>query len=304
MSLNLNEHEAFLKGSISIEPEQIENLRSVLREFSHKESESYKLSCNFYLIECTVDEIREKDFIDLISRFLVVYSLKKSDYENIDKYNLKDIYKIAREKFTNLPLSGELGELILFALLESDRNAPQILNKMSLKTDGNMHIHGLDAIHMGVWNKELCLFYGSSKMYGKLTKGLYDAIKELENFEEDPKNEKLEINLINNNIDSSRFKEYTSQLKEVLNPYSKKTSLRIVYAIFIGFNWDSIKKLDFKNIRNIKSELEICYANYENNIIKKCEQKISKSKIDRSFEFFFIPFKSVSDIREYFGKVI
>jgi hypothetical protein len=304
VSLDLKKHEAFLKGAIAIEPKEQAILRSILHEFYHKKSESYKLSCSFYLIDCTIDEIREDDFIDLISRFIIVYSLKKSDYEDLDKYNAREIYKIARDKFTSLPLSGELGELILFALLESERNAPQIINKMSMKTDGNIHFHGLDAIHLGVWNNEMHLFYGSSKMYKKLSKGLYDSINDLAKFENDPKNEKLEINLINNNIDISKFNDYTSQLKEIISPYSKKEDLRIVYAIFIGFNWSSLKEIDFKKIDNIKHELEKCYSDQMDKIFKKCELKVSKSKIDRSFEFFFIPFKCVDDAREYFRKVM
>lgn len=280
------------------------NLRSILNKFSQKSSESYKLMCNYYLIDCTIDDIRENEFIDLISRLIIVYALKKSEYKNLDKYSAGEIYKIAKDKFTNLSLSGELGELILFALLESERNAPQILNKMSLKTDGNMHVFGLDAIHLGVWNNEMQLFYGSSKMYDRLGDALSNSIRDIENFESDPKNERLEINLINSNIDSSKFEGYTHQLKEILHPYSKKEHFRKVYAIFIGFNWNSLEKIDFKTIKDVKNKLETCYKDHEVEISNKCEKKVSESKVDRSFEFFFVPFKSVSDARAYFSKVI
>ena len=173
---------------------------------------------------------------------------------------------------------------------------------MSLKTDGNMPIHGLDAIHLGVWNNEIQLYYGSSKMYNDLDAGLRNSIKEIETFDSNLKDERIELNLICNYIDTSKFEGYHNELKKILDPYSREKNVRKVYAAFVGFNWKSLdKKIDFKkNYENIKSSLEDIIRSKEKKILEKCEKSILKSSVDDSFEFFFIPFKDVQIIRNYF----
>lgn len=305
VSLDIKDHEAFLKGAIAIDPEEQGYLRDILYRFNQIESDQCKVICNYYLIDCAIGDIRENDFIDLISRFIIVYALRKEQYADLTKYNIMEKSKIARDKFTRLPQSGEVGELILFTLLESERNAPQILNKMSLKTDGEMHYHGLDAIHLGVWDKELQLFYGSSKLYAKLGQALNESIKDISRFSDSPRDEQLELDLINNHIDESKFMGYTKEVKKLLNPYAKKKQLRKVYAVFIGFNWNSLENINFKKKeKDLKKTLETCYRQKEAKIFKDCEKKVQKLEFDDSFEFFFIPFKDVQKIREYFTKVI
>ena len=299
MELDIKEHDEFLKGKIKVEKDK---LNACLYKFSCHESSLCKATCSFYLVECTIGNVRETDFIKAINRHIIVYALREEEYRTRTEYDVIDIYNKAKDRFTKAELTGEMGELILFVLLESERNAPQIINKMSLKTDGNMPIHGLDAIHLGAWNNELQLFYGSSKMYKKLTDGIRNSIKDIEEFDGNLKDERIELNLICNYIDTSKFDGYLDELKGILDPYTKDKNVRKVYAIFVGFNWDSLdKNIDFKKIsENIKIVLENSMRSHEKRIVKKCEESILKSSLDDSFEFFFIPFKSVNKIRGYF----
>lgn len=302
--MDIKEHEKFLKGKIKVEKE---SLSACLYNLSGHESERCKIACNFYLIECSIGNVRERDFIKTICRNIIVYALREKEYKDkTTVYNIPDIYNNARDRFTKAELTGEVGELILFALLESERNAPQIINKMSLKTDGNMPIHGLDAIHLGVRNDELQLFYGSSKMYGKLGDGLRNSIKEIEDFEDNLKNERIELNLICNYIDTSKFNGYLEELEKILDPYATNKNVRKVYAVFVGFNWKSLDKdIDFKKLSvDIKHALEDCLKSHESKIINLCEKLVLDSSIDDSFDFFFIPFKEVNEIRTYFRELL
>lgn len=299
MVLDIKGHEAFLRGKLNVEKEK---LSACLYKFSFHESSSCKVTCSFYLIECTIGNVRETDFIKAINRNIVVYALREDEYRTITKYDVTDINNKVRDRFTEAEFTGEMGELILFVLLESERNAPQVLNKMSLKTDGNMPIHGLDAIHLGAWNNELQLFYGSSKMYAKLNDALRNSVKDIEEFDCNLRDERIELNLICNYIDTSKFEGYLDELKGILDPYSKNKNFRKVYAVFVGFNWNSIdQSIDFKKrYENIKTVLEDSMKSHEKKIVKKCETSVLKSSVVDSFEFFFIPFRNVDDIRKHF----
>ena len=72
----------------------------------------------------------------------------------------------ARRLFTTKQATtGEGGELLLYALLERYLGIPQILSKMSLKTNTEMQVHGSDGIHAKIeHNGTLALYWGESKL--------------------------------------------------------------------------------------------------------------------------------------------
>ncbi|WP_139768605.1 HamA C-terminal domain-containing protein, partial [Salmonella enterica] len=83
--------------------------------------------------------------------------------------------------FTSLSNSGEGGELILFLFAEKFLKLPQIICKMNLKTNPEMHYHGADGVHIGVDNQsqKLCLYWGESKLYSDLTQAIYKCMKSI-----------------------------------------------------------------------------------------------------------------------------
>lgn len=261
-----------------------------------------KLNLEFYIIRCTVDEVREKDFIERISSLIIQYALNRNEYADRSPGNLLRLVNTAKGRFKKSSGSGEIGELILFALLESQRRAPQILNKMALKTDGNMHYHGLDGIHLGACGDEIRLYYGESKVWADIKPAISDAVKSIEEFHTNLKDRRIEINLVTNYMDASKFNGYVNEVKALLNPYTAdKSKFREVYAIFIGFNWNSIEDVDFSTIeKDIEVILKDCILRHSGEIIKKCKSSVESSAIDNQIEFFFIPFKNVEKIREQF----
>ncbi len=264
-----------------------------------------KITCDFYLIKCTADEVRESDFIKLISDLILIYTLRKSEYDAIDPINSRRILRDARIKFKQNSKSGEIGELILFALLESERNATQLLNKMALKTSGNMPYHGLDAIHLGIYEEEIRLYYGESKIWKDLKAAIQDAVNGLSEFQQNQKRKDLEINLISNNIDKSKFKEYTEEVLALLDPYNgDKGNLREVYSIFIGFNWNSLENFDLNKLDDIEKFLQECLSKHSKSIADRCKKQATSTKINKIFEFFFIPFIDIEEIERKFREEI
>ena len=233
-----------------------------------------------------------------------LYALKREEYP--DPMTIQDAPTIvfkAVNKFVKHSGTGEPGELIIFVLLESQRNAPQILNKMSLKTSGNIHFHGLDGIHIGIKGDEIILYYGESKIMESIDSAIKNAIDVLNDFHISGNKEENELDLINKYIDEKKFEGHVDEIKEIINPYSKykKEKLKKVFSVFIGFNWSNLIDLNIRTIqRNIKRPLTMSLRKNKQIVHEKCRDRIVKSDIDNSVEFFFLPFKDVQKIREYF----
>lgn len=301
MSEGIDKLGRFLEGTVSVQKENVDHCLYLLSS-----EESGKIRCNYYLITCTVDDIREKDFVKAISSLIIPYALKREEYAKITPINALEITKKARQRFTGADNSGEIGEIVLFTLLESQRLAPQILNKMSLKTSGTMQYHGIDGIHLSAQGDEIRLYYCESKTGPSYKVGIREAVGDLKKFYEKLEKESFEIDLINNNIDISKFGTHVEEIKKIINPYSKnKENLRKVFAVFVGFNWDSIQKIEFSSITTkIKESLEDTLTKNIDNIRNSCENEVNSKGLTITFEFFFLPFKDVQKIRDWFNESI
>lgn len=60
--------------------------------------------------------------------------------------------------------SGELGELLLYMLIEWILKAPIVACKMYLKTAMQMPIHGVDGVHLGYESDKFIMYWGESKL--------------------------------------------------------------------------------------------------------------------------------------------
>jgi len=67
------------------------------------------------------------------------------------------LYRQARDLFRKQDESGEAGELLLYFLLETVLKVPQIVCKMSLKTNRKEEVKGSDGIHIGYDSTAGCL---------------------------------------------------------------------------------------------------------------------------------------------------
>jgi hypothetical protein len=82
--------------------------------------------------------------------------------------------------FTRLKNSGEGGELLLYFLLEIGLRIPQILCKMALKTNSEMHVHGVDGVHaLALPNGELAVYWGESKVYASFAAAARECLKSI-----------------------------------------------------------------------------------------------------------------------------
>ena len=89
----------------------------------------------------------------------------------------------AKDLFVRSEESGEGGELLLFMLMEKSLGYPQLLSKMALKTNPNVHVHGSDGVHGRLGDDGvLDLYWGESKLYKSSSDAIRDCFKSIAPF--------------------------------------------------------------------------------------------------------------------------
>jgi hypothetical protein len=258
------------------------------------------------MVKCTADGPRETDFVRLVSKLVVKYALRRDEYNTLDPERVIEISRKARGRFRKNDPKAELGELILFALLESERQAPQIINKMALKMHGNVPVLGFDAIHVKIGEGDTQLFFGESKMMKDLVAAIGEAVKDIADRKKDVTRVGFEIDLVCNYLDESRFKDHIDQIRTILDPYApNKGDLSEINSIFIGSNWTSFKVADWSTAgAGLEEHLAKVLSEEIPRIRSKCEELLTRHEVQNLTEFFFIPFTSVDRVGAVFKEMI
>lgn len=220
-------------------------------------------------------KIHNKDFnidslIDKLSNSIVSYCLSQNDYDELSqKGEYGTMYRRAARLFRNYTSNkGEIGEVILYSLLESHLKAPKILSKMKLKTSTNDYVKRADGIHMLKIDEENYeLIFGESKMYENLNNGIKDAINSIHELESRSRNNIVdEIDLICTNVSSEFAKENYELIKKIIKP-SKNNDFEydIAFGVFVGFE--------------IKIDKYISLSGPE--FKKKIKEKVTKDILDK-----------------------
>ena len=287
-----------------------EKLETVLNFFETQNLKS-NITCQHIHVKNTGDSIRERDFLHLIHQHIVMFVLDFDEYRNMGGLTdnelvtkFTEIITKAKSKFqTKIENTGEVGELILFLLLEAN-GITQIMSKMRIKSNAEMSVFGTDAIHIQSTNDELIFHFGESKMYDVFTSAVDSAVKSIENTS--GKQEDMEFDIISKNIDRSKFGEFTDQILDYLNPYlSNKENMKTSYPILICHNWNILQDLTKRNGANLSEYLKKEYEKSSEKYSTKIVTKVTSSKINnKTFNFFVIPFTSVSEFRKSFLEML
>lgn len=228
------------------------------------------------------------------------FSISKRTESDYEAYKNK-LYREAARLFRQNEKSGELGELILWFLLESVLKAPQVVAKMDLKTNRNDEIKGADGIHVNISNDEILeIIFGEAKLYKNLSNAITEVFKSIENFLE-KEQYKREYSLI-----TSHFKwlkeEQQEKLLNFISGKIKADEIKMKFAILIGFDWNEYKKLQNPYEREkFVNEFQEIYKNEADEIKEKIIKKFDGFKYSYyEFDIFFLPFESVDEMRKRF----
>lgn len=259
------------------------------------------------------------ELINLLCLHLTNYALPAKQINDLhekygsvspDEYDrLRDAAsKEAKETFKKAKIlnntNGEGGELLLYLLTEWILGAPQILAKMSLKTNPNMPVHGTDGIHLKYDEKtdKVIFYWGESKLYATLSGGISDAAESIKtSIEASPMDH--ELTLVKRHIDLSGLTNKGKEaLLQCLDPMTEEYNKRIdTITCLVAFNFKYYQTLEAD--RPEEADDLICKEIEE--AISKAAATISghffgKNIQNERIELFLVPMPSVSDFRDKF----
>jgi hypothetical protein len=198
--------------------------------------------------------------------------------------------------------TGEAGEALLFFLIEAVLKAPQIVAKMELKTNHKDEVKGSDGIHAR-WNESdevVDFYFGESKLYKDVNGAVSAVIKSVNGFHD---NEMYKHELV---MVTKHFKYADENVKEEIASLVKRgepgTSARINHACLVGYDWDKYQNLKEKNTHQ---DFLDCLTIDSEKIVASLNKKfLNFKKVHLRFEFFFIPFPSVTEFRNAFNAAL
>jgi hypothetical protein len=200
--------------------------------------------------------------------------------------------------FTKLKTSGEGGEMLLYLLLERNLGLPQLLCKMALKSDENMHFHGSDGVHGRMLpDGTLALYWGESKLYANANNAIDACLNGLAPFLKDPGGEeaKRDIYLLRDHLDLES-EELTKAIKLYFQDGTpERTNVEVRGAALVG---TSIADYAYPLEDDRKTATSAAAA-----LMKGWQERASLT-IDQNelatfeLELFFVPFPDVQGFRD------
>ncbi len=268
---------------------------------------SPKIDAKFFLINFNNDRSRDDEFFLFITQRLVNYALSKEERSKINDLNCQDLCKQAIRRYvTNSEKfkGGEMGDLILFHLLEVIEGAVQVVNKMCIKTSGMMHAHGSDAVHFGMNGQLKILFLGESKTGENFYSTLYNAVSSVNDYCSNKEEHQLEIALASGNISDDIPQNIRQLIKDYLDPFgAKKEDFAEVHTIFLCFEARKFKEIEEKN--NGKELIDRILAAYQDDIqdyVTKITTRVNAHPelTNRQIIFYLLPIKDLERARSLF----
>lgn len=261
---------------------------------------------NLFALKITNNCFSYETLIEELGNILTTYALSRSTYDELcSQKRYASLVTKAKEKLRKAENNdGELGEILLYCMLESHLNAPKLLTKLELKTAANNYVNGADGVHLLKIDDSTYQFvFGESKLNSDLRIGIYNAFKSINNLlKSDLSNLRYEISLVNSNIlKETVAEEFSTILKKLLIPTENDEDLDIDYSfgIFLGFDIPisdeerRMKNSDFRILMNDKIEKAV------RDVLITLNDQIKKREfVGYSFYIYVIPFSELDNTRK------
>ena len=299
--MNIKDHlDSLIRGNQS-------SIEAYLREICKNEHiDETNADMHIYMLKLDGNKRpRINDFCNFLINRIVDYCIPLSEIrkaqEKDKKYNttqyVMDLYRKAERLFTSQENTGEVGELALSVLTQSILHMPQVLCKMSLKTNPEVHYHGADGVY-GKYDadtRKYCLYWGESKIYGDVNAALTDCFNSIKDLliEEGVGGTRRErdMDLFRMNLDFDD--EYLEEaIIEYLDPENAKYNfLEYRGVCLVGYNEKSYPK-DFSLVEDeIFNQIRQRIAEFKKAIQYRLKHNAPLDTF--CLEVFLIPFSDV-----------
>lgn len=260
-----------------------------------------------------------EDFVELLATKLVGFCLPRRELRQAEKRWLglsqpKMIEEVVRMHNRALDLfkkasrdsnrNGEFGEVITYLLIESVLRAPQLVAKMSLKTNSQMPVHGSDGIHFRLEKPDgrLRLFWGEAKCYQSVKEAVVKAAQSVaENLAHNKMNH--ELFLIEQHADLDGFpEELKAAILDFLDPYSENSNLRLDTSVMlIAFDFDAFAKVEGLKPEAVEAAFEKHLGEALPELTARIDAALDNHGVPpHDLHIFFLPVPSVAEMRECF----
>lgn len=151
----------------------------------------------------------------------------------------QELFEKALRKLSKHTAKGELGELILYTLLDVYFRAPKLLSKVSMKTNPRMPVFGADGVHGQFDGDQFRLYLGESKLHQDFKSAATSAAKSVKTAMTKYQDE---FDLLDSYMDFPNIEEELEEkLLSLLNPFGNDDLSDIIRSpCFIGFSEPSL----------------------------------------------------------------
>lgn len=171
---------------------------------------------------------------------------------------------------------GDLGELILFTLLDIYICAPKLISKISTKGSTGMSALGADAVHGQYIDGGFRVFLGESKLHKQFKPAARAAAKSIKSAQDKYIHE---LNLIDSNLDFPGITPETkAALLKLIDPFSDNDFTDVIHSpCFIGFTQPEIMADEKDFIEKYKEKAKDYIDDFYSKLKKKelsCDKTI------------------------------
>jgi len=268
----------------------------VIKEHSYKCKLPSPHKGSFLYIALDGNKPRVDDFLDLLLEHLAqyVYPVKDPDMTR------EQVFRKAAKRFSRNPKSGEVGELILYLILECVFQAPQLVAKIRLKTASPDMVKRADAIHVRAESGKLIIYFGESKVHAKLGPAISSALDSLKKYITN--DSAMDDDILTVEDHAHILTEHKKEFAEYLNPYKESEVRReFVYPLFIAFDTEIYSAL----LAMSPEEAGEYFAKKYCEDIQEAEEKFmakveEKALGNINLVMLLLPFHSVEELRTKF----
>jgi hypothetical protein len=238
---------------------------------------------------------RAKQLAQHLTEWLPEFALKFSEWEGLGSHNaIPLIRKAARAVYTSdkYQRRGELGELLLHALIRQVFDSMPAISKYFYKDANNDTVKGFDGVHVVAAADGLELWLGESKLYKDVRSAIKEALNDLAAHTKRDylKNEFIAIG---NKIDDGW--DHANALREMIDSNRSLDNIvkRICIPVLVSYESAVIPKHD-----RISSEFEEQFRNE----IEENWKTFSSGPLPTEFRvhLFLFPMKSKAELLDFF----